>query len=106
MTVKILGTFEKQPAEVLAYDVDYSEWFGTGADTPASFTVATSRVASVDLTPPDPSLNTVSSQLIGKVVKAVLGGGLAGEKYKVRVLLTTNAGLVKEAEFFLKLKEV
>lgn len=93
--MQILGKFEKQPAEILDYDVDYSEWFGDRQDTPDLYT-----------TQVDAGLTLVSHQLVGNAVKLVLGGGAAGEKYKVQVRLTTMSGLVKEADFILKIKEV
>lgn len=93
--VKVEGKFEKQPAEILDYDVDYTEWFGDRADTPESYVV----VVPVGIT-------KVSDALTGNVVKVVLGGGTAGTKYKITVRLTTASGLVKESDFELKVKEV
>jgi hypothetical protein len=40
------------------------------------------------------------------VVKVILSGGTDGEAYKVTVRLTTSAGLVKEVDFQVKIKEV
>lgn len=93
--VKIEGKFEKQPAEILDYDVDYTEWFEGRQDTPASHVVIVPS-----------GITKVSDALTGMTVKVVLGGGLAGEKYKITVRLTTAAGLVKEADFELRVKEV
>ena len=93
--VTILGKFQKQPAEILDYDVDYTEWFSNRLDTPASFVLTN-----------DPGITVVGSSRNGNVVKAILSGGLAGEKYKITVRLTTTAGLVKEADFTVTVKEV
>ena len=91
----ILGKFIKQPDEVLDYDVDFSDWFSNRDDTPASYTV----VAEAGIT-------KVTDARTGNVVKAVLSGGVTGTKYKVTVLLTTSAGLVKEADFTVTVKAV
>lgn len=94
-TVQSLGRFEKQPAEILDYDVDYSEWFADRDDTPESFTTVVPA-----------GVTLVSSQLLGQVVKLVIGGGTAGATYKITVRLTTATGLVKESDFSVKVKEV
>ena len=92
---KLLGKFIKQPGEVLDYDVDFSEWFSNRTDGPATHT----SVAETGLT-------IVSSQLSGNVVKVICSGGTSGSSYKVTVRLTTTAGLVKEVDFQVKIKEV
>lgn len=94
-TVQLLGKFEKQPAEILDYDVDYTEWFGDRVDEAESFTS----------TVPTP-LVLVSGQLVGKVVKLVISGGAAGQIHKITVRLTTTLGLVKEADFQIRIREV
>lgn len=94
MTV-ILGKFSKQPSEILDYDVDYTDWFKGRTDTPASFTAAA-----------DPGITLVSSTRTGNVVKVILSGGTTGTKYKITIRLTTAAGLVKEADFTVTVKEV
>lgn len=92
--MSVLGTFTKQPTEVLDYDVSFADWLGGRSDLPQT---ATTTV--------DPGLTLVSSTLIGQTVKVVLSGGLNGGKYKVTVHLTTDTGLVKEADFFVRIKE-
>lgn len=91
----ILGKFSKQPDEILDYDVDYSDWFSSRADTPASHSV----VAEAGIT-------KVSDALTGSTVRVVLSGGTSGESYKITVLLTTSDGIVKEADFVVKVKAV
>jgi hypothetical protein len=92
---KILGKFTKQPDEILDYDVDYTDWFENREDSPASFTVAA-----------EPGITIVSSGMAGPIVKVVLAGGTHGEKYKITVLLTTDEGLVKEADFTVTIKAI
>lgn len=92
---KLLGKFIKQPNEVLDYDVDFSEWFSNRTDLPAS------HVSFAET-----GLTIQSSQLSGNVVKVICSGGAADVAYKVTVRLTTTAGLVKEVDFQVKIKEV
>lgn len=91
----VLGKFVKQPTEVLDYFVDYSEWFSTRDDTPSS--VATTA---------ETGITHVSSTIIGETVRVVLSGGTDGQQYKITVRLTTAGGLVKEADFLVRVKEV
>lgn len=91
----ILGRFSKQSAEVLDYDVDFTDWFSNRTDTPASFT-----------TTAETGITVVASSRSGNVVKTVLSGGTNGTKYKVTVRLTTSASLVKEADFTVTVKDV
>lgn len=91
----LLGKFTKQPQEVLDYDVDFSGWFSNRGDVIASFSASA-----------DPGVNVVSSALAGSVVKIVVSGGVDGASYKVTVRVTTTLGLVKEADFLIRVKEV
>jgi hypothetical protein len=95
MATTILGRFSKQPAEILDYDVDFTDWFVGRTDTPFSFVV----VAEAGIT-------VVSAARTGMVVKVLLSGGTSPTKYKITVRLTTTAGLVKEADFTVYVKEV
>ena len=92
---KLLGKFIKQPGEILDYDIDFSEWFENRTDTPASHTATA-----------ETGITIVSSQLSGSVVKVILSGGTNDVAYKVTVRLTTSAGLIKEVDFQVKIKEV
>lgn len=92
----ILGTHDKQPNEVLDYDIDFSRYL------PTSDTIV-SVVASAD------AGITLGDTLImsgGKIIKQWVEGGTTGVTYKVQVRITTNGGRVKEAEFRIKVKEV
>lgn len=96
--VKIIGKFQKQPAEILDYDVDYTDWFSNRTDTPAAVTPISVTV--------ETGITLVSSVLTGLIVKIILSGGTGGTKYKTTVRLTTAAGLVKEADFTVAVKAV
>lgn len=91
----ILDTYTKQPAEVLDYDIDYTDWLETG-DTIASKTVTAETGLTVD-----------SSAIWGasKKVKVWISGGTNGTTYKVTVTIVTVAGCTKEDEFRMKIKE-
>lgn len=93
----ILGKFSKQPGETLDYDVDFTDWFQGRSDAPVAHSVTT-----------DAGITKEADSRTGNVVKVTLSGGTSGEKYKITVLLTTNASppLVKEADFIVSVKAV
>lgn len=92
--MSILGRFVKQPNEILDYDVDYSAWFVGRGDTATSISITT-----------DPGIVLNGYSLVGTIAKAVLSGGVDGEKYKITVRLTTSSGIVREADFSVSVKE-
>lgn len=96
-TVAILGKFEKQSAEVLDYDVDFTKWFAARGLTPDILTV----VAEAGIT-------IVASSRTGAVVKIVLSGGTSGRQYKITVTLTSTSApaLKREADFVVKVKDI
>lgn len=91
----ILGTFTKQPAEVLDYDISFDEFLPVG-DTISSIS-ATSDVG----------LTLVANAAIdgARGVKQWISGGTHGVTYRVQVQITSGDGRVKEAEFKIKVKE-
>lgn len=96
--VAIIGKFQKQPHEILDYDVDYTEWFSNRSDEPAA-------VNPIEVIVED-GITLVDATLTGLIVKIVLSGGTNGTKYKTTVRLTTVAGLVKEADFTVAVKAI
>lgn len=95
MAVSILGRFVKQSGETLRYAVDYTDWLAEQGDAAVSFTVTV-----------ETGITLVSSTRSIGVVSIILSGGTHGESYKVTVRLTTAVGLVKEADFIVKVKDV
>lgn len=93
--MSILATFDKQPAEVQDYDIDFGPYLDALGDTPLLHTV---------VVPSGITLET--SALVGNVVKVWLSGGTDRQKYKVTARLTTDGGRVKEAEIVIRVKEV
>jgi len=91
-----IGTFEKQPNEVLDYDIDCADWLATG-DNIVGIT-ATSDVPAelvVDL--------IVNNDPQAKIW---LSGGVDGTTYQVEASITTGDGRKKEAEFVVRVKEI
>ena len=90
----ILETHTKQPADVLDYDIDYTDWLGS--DTIASKTVTADDGITID-----------SSAITGAGtrVKTWISGGTTATTYKITVTITTTGGLTKQDEFRVKVKE-
>jgi hypothetical protein len=92
----MLGTFTKQPHEVLDYDIVADEWL---SDDDSILTAVT--VAPIGIT-----VDNTDIQAPGRVVKVWISGGESGQTYKLQVTMTTQAGRIKEAEFKIKVREV
>lgn len=91
----ILGTFRKQPVEVVDYDLDYVDWL-TAGDNVASATVTVA-----------PAGLTVDSVLINDPrVKIWVSGGTDSVTYKLTVTTTTDDGRVKQDEFKIKVQDI
>jgi len=90
----ILGSFTKQPADRLDYDIDYSEWL-TAGDGLQSFTV---------ISEPD-TLDIVGTFNNTPRLKVWLAGGINKARYKLTVTVTTADSRVKQDEFFLLIKD-
>jgi hypothetical protein len=90
----IIGRYQKQPSEILDYDIDFTDWLEGRTDTIDTYTVSV---------PSDLTLS--ASNRTGNVIKVLIGGGQNGVKYKVTVSVVTDTTLVKEVEFLLTIKE-
>ena len=93
----ILAKFEKQPADVQDFDIDYTEWLAGIGDTapgPGGFTVTV-----------DAGLTLAASTLVAGVVKIWTSGGLTGKTYKITCTLTTTGNRVKQAEIKVRVKD-
>lgn len=97
----ILATYEKQPAEVKDYDIDYSAWLNAANDTLQSATA--SVICTNNAT--DTALIITSVVTQTPLVKLWMSGGTTGCKYKVTVLATTVGGRVDESELVFKVKD-
>ena len=97
--MSVLAKFEKQPADVQDYDIDFSDWLAGMSDT------AMSQVSTIS--GPDAAATlTPSASLVDDYVKVWVTGGTTGKTYRVTTTMTTAAGRVKQAEIDIKVKEV
>ena len=90
----ILGTFEKQPADVKDYDIDYSAWLTAGDVISTATVVVDSPELKVD------SFFTNSTK-----VKIWLSGGVTNQRYKLTVTVDTDDGRRLQHEFVIKVKD-
>ena len=90
-----LGNFNKQPVEIIDYDIDYSEWLTAGDNVQA---------ASVEVVPV--GLMVESTFINAPRVKIWVSGGTTGTAYKLTVTATTADGRVKQDEFKVKVKDI
>ncbi len=93
----ILAKFEKQPADVQDFDIDFTEWLTGMSDTaagPSGLTVVA-----------DTGLTLLAFTLSNGVVKVWTSGGTDGTTYKITATITTAGARVKQAEIKIKVKE-
>jgi hypothetical protein len=95
--MSILARFQKQPAEIQDYDIDFSEWLSDLADTAPG---PNGSVVTVEA-----GLTILYSTLTNGVVKVWTSGGTDGTTYKITATLTTTGSRVKQAEIKIKVKE-
>ena len=93
----LLGSFTKQPREVLDCDFDYTTVLTGRTDTINNKTVEVSPTA---------ELSVVSSVIYGNKIKVVVSGGNNNATYKLTMLATSTAGLVYEDEVNVLVQEV
>lgn len=92
----ILGSFSKQPVEVLDYDIDCSDWL-VSDDVVASATATVTGGAGL----------VVDSVFVASPrIKVWLSGGTNGLSYKITVTITTDDGRIKQVEFRVRVKDV
>lgn len=98
----ILGTFQKQPAETLDYDVDYSRWLVSGDSIESCISITDSGTPAVA----GLSLVVLSTFVTASGVKVWVNSGTSGVTYKVTITATTADGRIKQDELRIKVKEV
>ena len=90
-----LGSFIKQPVEVIDYDIDYSQWLTVG-----------DNVQNCEVTV-EPSGLVIDAVFINDPrVKIWVSDGTNGVIYKVTATTTTADGRVKQDEFRVKVKDI
>ena len=94
----ILKKFDKQPAEVQDYDIDFAAEYLAGlSDTapgPGGLTVTADAGITVD-----------SFLLVNGKVKVWVSGGTTGTSYKITATVVTTGGRTKQAEIVIKVKD-
>ena len=93
----ILAKFEKQPADVQDFDIDFTEWLAGMGDTAPGPTGCGVEA--------DAGITIVAFVLHEGVVKIYTSGGTDGTTYKITATVTTTGGRVKQAEIKVKVKE-
>jgi hypothetical protein len=96
----ILAKYEKQPAEVKDYDIDYSDWLIPAADTINGITTAVTSE-----TQATPTLVVDYTQLTITLAKLWISGGTVGVQYKVTVRMTSAGGRIDESELIFSIKD-
>jgi hypothetical protein len=90
----IIGSYIKQPVDIIDYDIDYSEWLPSDDSiSSATFNISGSEDLSVS-----------SFSINGQVVKVFLAGGVDGESCKIEVTIVTAAGRTKQIEFKVRVR--
>lgn len=97
-----LGTFFKQPVEVLDYDFVYADWLAQRNDTIASVEV----FADAGIVVGDGTNGADPPSFLNGVVKAWLLGGEDKQRYKVTCIMTSTGGRIKSAEIIIQVKEI
>lgn len=92
----LLGSFTKQPREVLDCDFDYAAVLAGRSDTIIGKTAEVS---------PSGALSVNAGTIFGNKIKYVVTGGANGVTYKMTVLATSTAGLIYEDEINILVEE-
>jgi hypothetical protein len=96
----ILERYEKQPAELKDYDIDYAEWLAPVSDT---LNTVGAAVTSDDEETPALTCNAVFVSPTS--AKFWVAGGTAGVKYKLTATATTYGGRVDQSELVFTVKD-
>lgn len=92
----MLGTFQKQPADVLDYDIDLRDWLEDTDDVIEGATVTIS---------PEDELKEKSTRIYAQYLKLWLEGGEDRKDYRVTVLIKTAEGRTKEVDFRMRVND-
>lgn len=91
-----LGSFDKQPREILDYDLDYTDWLPDGDSVES---------AAVLIDPSDSTLEVISVFINSPRVKIWVRLGTDRITYNLTVLMTSHEGRLKESEFKIKVRD-
>ena len=90
----MLGIVQKQPVEVLDYDIDFDKWLEGDTITSASAIVDPTGELGIDTVETFPTL-----------VKVWLSAGIDGGSYKIEVTIQTAGGRTGQVEFKIRVRE-
>ena len=93
----ILAKFEKQPADIQDFDIDFTEWL-TGMQDTAPGPTGAAVVC-------DDGLDIPLFTLVDGVVKVWTSGGADGVTYKITATVTTIGGRTKQAEIKVRVRD-
>lgn len=96
----ILQTYEKQPAEVKDYDVDYSQWLA-----PMNDVLVDAQTSVEDMAGGASTLVIDNTFITETMVKVWVSGGIDGHKYKITINASTEGGRTDQSELVFKLKD-
>ena len=96
-TYGLLGKFVKQPAEVLDYRFDFTEWLRDCQDSIDS--------VQVDAFGSGALLQVAQVGHLDGSVAALVARGQNGQTYKLTCTITTTGGRIKEADVSIRIKE-
>jgi hypothetical protein len=98
----MLGVMEKQPGDLIDFDIDFSRWL-TETDI---VTTAVAVVAPAYDAVTNPSgVQITAVQISNPDVKVWCSGGVDGKTYKVTLTASTSEGRIKEVDFQIRVKD-
>lgn len=97
----ILETFEKQPAEIKDYDVDYSPWLLPMGDTLADVHAFVTSITDPD----DTDLECFLVLHTTMASKFWMRGGTDGQRYKLTIQAETAGGRLDESELIFVVRD-
>ncbi|MEY2653803.1 MAG: hypothetical protein RLZZ524_831 [Pseudomonadota bacterium] len=97
-------TFEKQPGEAVTFESDWTQKledeYGGGTLSSPSVTILTGTGIAPDLV-----LGTVALLVGNKGVKFRVTNGQDGQRYKLRLRVNHSSGDLREADYYVQVKE-
>lgn len=99
----ILGTFQKQPADILDFDIDFTDWLAE-----ADANDALSTVSSVIVSATAGSTFALGASAIfdlNRQVKVWTSLGVDGDLIKIKTTVTTVNGRTKEVDWRMRVRE-
>jgi hypothetical protein len=94
----LLDRFNKQPADIKKYQIDYSEWLATG-ETVDSVVTAVTLLNPADGDVGEPTMTVGTTQIVGgNVFEYYVSLGTDGKRYKITFQASTSDSQTVESE--------